>query len=71
MCMVSKNVMVLAFISALAISIALAPYEIVNSSTLDEKHPAQSNLLSRYDFDEDEFTGDAVAPLNSYTFTTP
>jgi hypothetical protein len=64
--MVSKNVLVLEFIAATAISIALlAPYEIVSSITLDENHPN----LSQYDYEEDEFTGDAVQPLNSYIFS--
>jgi hypothetical protein len=64
----SKNVLVLAFISAVAISITLlAPYELGSSITLDENDPN----LSQYDFDEDEFTGDAVQPLNSYISTTP
>lgn len=70
--MVSKNILVLALISVAAISIALlAPYEIVNSITLDENHPNHSDQISKYDFDEDEFTGDAVQPLNTYIFTTP
>ena len=43
----------------------IAPYEIVNSINLDENHPNQSNLISKYDFDEDEFTGDSVPVLDN------
>ena len=65
--MVSKySVLVFACISAAAISFGLiAPYEIVNSINLDVDQPNQSNLISKHDFDEDEFTGDSVPVLDN------
>jgi hypothetical protein len=59
----------LACISAAAISATLlAPYEIVNSLSLDEHHPSQSDPISKFDFEEDEFTGDAVPDLDNIDF---
>lgn len=69
--MASKIFLVLACISTAVISTEfLTPYEIVNSIALTENHPNQSDLISKYDFYDDEFTGDAVAPLNSISFPT-
>ncbi|GEM_PF-1198262 len=57
-----KSRLLLAWITAVAISLALiAPYEIVNS-VLDN-HLDQPNSVSKYVLDEDEFTGDAVPIL--------
>ena len=41
----------------------LTPYEIVNSISLETGNTSPSNSLSKYDFDDDEFTGDAVPVL--------
>ncbi len=41
----------------------LTPYEIVNSISLQTGNTSPSNSLSKFDFDDDEFTGDAVPVL--------
>jgi hypothetical protein len=41
----------------------LTPYEIVNSISLETGNTSPSDSLSRFDFDDDEFTGDAVPVL--------
>ena len=38
----------------------LTPYEIVNSISLETGSATPSDFLSKYDLDEDEFTGDSV-----------
>ncbi|MDP9306422.1 MAG: hypothetical protein M3O68_08785 [Thermoproteota archaeon] len=48
-----------------AVSVALlAPYEIVNSISLNT-NPNQSHSASKFDFYEDEFTGDSVPVLDN------
>lgn len=41
----------------------LTPYEIVNSISLQPGNISSSDSLSKFDFDDDEFTGDAVPVL--------
>ena len=41
----------------------LTPYEIVNSISLQTGNTSPSDSLSKFDFDDDEFTGDAVPVL--------
>jgi len=41
----------------------LTPYEIVNSISLEPGNTSPSDSLSKFDFDDDEFTGDAVPVL--------
>ena len=41
----------------------LTPYEIVNSISLETDNTSPSDTLSKFDFDDDEFTGDAVPVL--------
>ena len=41
----------------------LTPYEIVNSISLEIGNTSPSDSLSKFDFDDDEFTGDAVPVL--------
>jgi hypothetical protein len=41
----------------------LTPYEIVNSISLETGNTSPSDSLSKFDFDDDEFTGDAVPVL--------
>ncbi|HXV88621.1 MAG TPA: hypothetical protein VD710_05960 [Nitrososphaeraceae archaeon] len=41
----------------------LTPYEIVNSISLETGTTSPSDFLSKFDFDDDEFTGDAVPVL--------
>ncbi len=38
----------------------LTPYELVNSITLKTGNTSPSDPLSKFDFDDDEFTGDAM-----------
>ena len=46
----------------------LTPYEIVNSISFEIGNTSPSDSLSKYDFDDDEFTGDAMPVLvNTYT----
>ena len=63
--------MFLACVAAAAISpTLLAPFEIVNSLSLNY-HSIQADLISKFDFDEDEFTGDAIPVLdNTDVFTS-
>ena len=47
-------------------SLALfTPYEIVNSISLQTGNTSPSESLSKFDFDDDEFTGDAVPVLGN------
>jgi hypothetical protein len=58
---IKYSILILSCISAAAVSFSLlAPYAIGNSITLN---PIQTDL-SKYDFNEDEFTGDAVPILD-------
>ena len=41
----------------------LTPYEIVNSISFETGNTNPSDSLSKFDFDDDEFTGDAVPVL--------
>jgi hypothetical protein len=41
----------------------LTPYEIVNSISLETGNTTTTDSLSKFDFDDDEFTGDAVPIL--------
>ena len=41
----------------------LTPYEIVNSISLEIGNISPSDSLSKFDLDDDEFTGDAVPVL--------
>jgi hypothetical protein len=59
-----KSRLLLACIMAVAISLALiAPYEIVNSVSANPTD--RPDYISKYVFDEDEFTGDAVPVLDN------
>ncbi len=62
--------LVLVFVVLATTSLALfTPYEIVNSISLQTGNTSPSDSLSKFDFDEDEFTGDAVPALvNTNTF---
>ena len=50
----------------------LTPYEIVNSISLQTGNTSPSDSLSKFDFDDDEFTGDAMPALvntdNAYDY---
>jgi hypothetical protein len=62
--------LVLVFVVLATTSLALfTPYEIVNSISLQTGNTSPSDSLSKFDFDDDEFTGDAVPALvNTNTF---
>ena len=50
----------------------LTPYEIVNSISSQIGNTSPSDSLSKFDFDDDEFTGDAVPVLvDTDTFYSP
>jgi hypothetical protein len=56
--------LVLVFVVFATSSLALlTPYEIVNSISLETGNTSPSDSLSKYDFNDDEFTGDAVPVL--------
>ena len=56
--------LVLVFVVLATTSLALlTPYEIVNSISLQTGNTSPSDSLSKFDFDDDEFTGDAVPVL--------
>ena len=56
--------LVLVFVVLATTSLALlTPYEIVNSISLQTGNNNPSDSLSKFDFDDDEFTGDAVPVL--------
>ena len=56
--------LVLVFVVLATTSLALlTPYEIVNSISLQTGNNNPSDSLSKFDFDDDEFTGDAVPAL--------
>ena len=56
--------LVLVFVVLATTSLALfTPYEIVNSISLQTGNTSPSDSLSKFDFDDDEFTGDAVPAL--------
>jgi hypothetical protein len=56
--------LVLVFVVLATTSLALlTPYEIVNSISLEIGNTSPSDSLSKFDFDDDEFTGDAVPVL--------
>ena len=59
-----KSRLLLACAIAVAISLALiAPYEIVNSVLVNPTD--RPDFISKYDLDEDEFSGDAVPVLEN------
>jgi hypothetical protein len=61
---IKYSILIFSCISEASISFSLLPpYAIGNSITLNENHPIQTDL-SKYDFNEDEFTGDAVPILD-------
>ena len=62
--------LVLVFVVSATTSLALlTPYEIVNSISSQIGNTSPSDSLSKFDFDDDEFTGDAVPALvNTNTF---
>ena len=56
--------LVLVFVVLATTSLALlTPYEIVNSISLEIGNTSPSDSLSKFDFDDDEFTGDEVPVL--------
>ena len=56
--------LVLVFVVLATTSLALlTPYEIVNSISLQTGNTSPSESLSKFDFDDDEFTGDAMPVL--------
>jgi len=56
--------LVLVFVVLATTSLALlTPYEIVNSISSQTGNTSPSDSLSKFDFDDDEFTGDAVPIL--------
>jgi hypothetical protein len=64
MALLKNSKLILICISAAALSLALlAPYEFINSISLDNHQPNQPNSISKFDFDDDEFTGDAIPAL--------
>ena len=64
--------LVLVFVVFATSSLALlTPYEIVNSISLDSGNTNPSESLSKFDFEEDEFTGDAVSDLDVVTYENP
>jgi len=64
--------LVLVFVVFATSSLALlTPYEIVNSISLDSGNTNPSESLSKFDFEEDEFTGDAVPDLDVVTYENP
>ena len=69
----TKNTgLVLVFVVLATTSLALlTPYEIVNSISLDSGNTNPSESLSKFDFEEDEFTGDAVSDLDVVTYENP
>jgi hypothetical protein len=59
-----KSRLFLACANAVATSLALiAPYEIVNSVLVNPTD--RPDYISKYDLDEDEFSGDAVPVLDN------
>ena len=56
--------LILVFVVLATTTLALlTPYEIVNSISLEIGNTSPSDSLSKFDFDDDEFTGDAVPVL--------
>ena len=64
MALIKNTGLVLVFVVLATTSLALlTPYELVNSISLESGNTSPSNSLSKFDFDDDEFTGDAVPVL--------
>jgi len=64
--------LVLVFVVFATSSLALlTPYEIVNSISLETGNTSPSNSLSKFDFDEDVFTGDAMPDLDFAAYENP
>ena len=64
MALIKNTGLVLVFVVLATTSLALlTPYEIVNSISLQTGNTSPSDSLSKFDFDDDEFTGDAVPIL--------
>ena len=58
--------LILVFVVLATTTLALlTPYEIVNSISLEIGNTSPSDSLSKFDFDDDEFTGDAVPVLGN------
>ena len=72
MALIKNTGFVLVFVVLATTSLALlTPYEIVNSISLDSGNTNPSESLSKFDFEEDEFTGDAVPDLDVVTYENP
>ena len=64
MASIKNTGLVLVFVVLATTSLALlTPYEIVNSISFESGNISPSESLSKFDFDDDEFTGDAVPVL--------
>ena len=64
--------LVLVFVVFATSSLALlTPYELVNSISLESGNTSPSNSLSKFDFDEDVFTGDAMPDLDFAAYENP
>ena len=72
MASIKNTGLVLVFVVLATTSLALlTPYEIVNSISLETHYTVPSDYLSKFDFDEDVFTGDAVPHLDVVTYENP
>lgn len=63
-------VLVLVVSSTISLTL-LAPYEIVNSISLENGNTNPSESLSKFDLDEVEFTGDAISGLDFGAYENP
>jgi len=72
MALIKNTGFVLVFVVLATTSLALlTPYEIVNSISLETGNTSPSNSLSKFDFDEDVFTGDAMPDLDFAAYENP
>lgn len=60
---INRQLLLACILAAATSTTLLAPYEIVSSISLNDHHTIQSDPISKYDFEEDEFTGDSVPVL--------
>ena len=72
MALIKNTGLVLVFVVLATTSLALlTPYELVNSISLGTGNTSPSNSLSKFDFDEDVFTGDAMPDLDFAAYENP
>jgi hypothetical protein len=60
---INRQLLLACTLAAAISATLLSPYEIVSSISLNDHQTIQSDPISKYDFEEDEFTGDSVPVL--------